>query len=130
MLPFLMLNKRNKVISTAMPRRTETQDLTCCLNNNPVLDMTTSISLTRDGHIVTTRPPLKRIPPVTTGMRSWLLVLPWMPTVTSTPPLMNSAPPVTKTFLTGGDGEQGPRSPFSGGLEAYVALATGCCLRC
>lgn len=118
-----MLNKRNKVISTAMPRRTETQDLTCCLNNNPVLDRD-NVYFSDQGWAYRH---YKTEAKENTSGNYWDEILVAGAALDAAGDIDSTADafgtPGSKTFLTG-DGTQAPIIP-SGGIDAYIALATG-----
>lgn len=105
-----------------MPRRSDTSDLTCCLNNNPVLDRD-NVYFSDQGWAYRH---YKTEAKENTQGNYWdeILVAGEALEDDGTPDATADAfgTPGSKTFLTG-DGTQAPIIP-SGGIDAYIALAT------
>ena len=106
-----------------MPRRSDTSDLTCCLNNNPVLDID-NVYFSNQGWAYRH---YKTEAKENTAGNYWdeILIAGAALEDDGTPDATADTfgTPGNKTFLTG-DGTQAPIIP-SGSIEAFVSLATG-----
>ena len=105
-----------------MPRRSDTSDLTCCLNNNPVLDID-NVYFSDQGWAYRH---YKTEAKANTAGNYWDEILVAGAALDANGDIDSTADafgtPGSKTFLTG-DGEQAPIIP-SGGIDAYIALDT------